>query len=174
LPRAPCRKFNLGDGMILIAATAVGFAIVRQMVGTTPQSIGMYHWHWVASLYGMPVVMAWSIGQFLIRLRQPRPRFRRLFRQPGTAAAVVAISMTTAWCLPFPIARLLGYGSPSDPGILLYSAITAGPGVLGAWSVLALSRTMRAERGWIDRAGIALGVGWIVLFVLALADINGH
>ncbi len=37
-----------------------------------------------------------------------------------------------------------------------------GAAVAGAWTVMALGRTWRIERGWIDRSGIALGLLWVI------------
>jgi len=171
MPRIPCRKFNLGDGMILIAATAVGFGIVRWIAETGSLVSTMHRWNVVAAAYAMPVIMIWSIGLFLIRLRQPRPAARRLFRQPGMAASVVAVPLAVAWCLPYPITQILGLWSRGDAGICLYCSITAGSGILAAWAVLAVSRSMRAESGWIDRLGIAVGLGWVILLSMGLVDI---
>jgi hypothetical protein len=37
--------------------------------------------------------------------------------------------------------------------------------VLGSWLALALSRRFRPERSWIDRAGRALGLYWVLLLL---------
>ena len=41
--------------------------------------------------------------------------------------------------------------------------------VTGAWLALWLAGMWRRERTWVDNLGIAVGVGWIALDVLAWA-----
>ncbi len=41
-----------------------------------------------------------------------------------------------------------------------------GFAVIASWVALALARRWRSERGWIDRAGRAVGLLWIVLLFL--------
>ena len=38
--------------------------------------------------------------------------------------------------------------------------------MIAAWLVLALAGRRRPVRGWVDGLGRAIGVGWIILFVI--------
>ena len=162
--------------MILVGATAVGFSIVRALFSLNLDQLTVHDWYFMPAACGMPMIFAWSSALVLARFRRPRPAFHRLFRQPGTMACVAGISLAATWCLPHLISRAFGYGYrlPVDALNLLYVPFAAGSGVLGAWSVLILSRTGRFERGWIDRAGIVMGLAWVAMLFLSLADIYCH
>jgi hypothetical protein len=139
---------------------------------------------WV--VLGWPVVAMWTLALAALRLRGPRPRARRLFAPPGVAACVVAAVMMAeeaVYTASLSISRFLQFPLPStaaglaDDGRwrqLTYWTIHAsvensiGFAVLAWWVALALARRWRPERGWIDRAGLAVGGLWIALVVLRL------
>jgi hypothetical protein len=98
-----------------------------------------------------------TFALLVIRLRRPRPRFRRLNRQPGFVACVAAgltLLLCGATSLP-----LLAHGKD------WVSFISYAPevcfAVVGAWLALALAGRWHTEPGWIDRMGLAVGVLWI-------------
>jgi hypothetical protein len=72
-----CRRFTLGDAMILIAAMAVGLALNRVLLESVPDGFTR-----VASVEGFieaivlvfPCFMAMTVASLLFRLRGPRPR----------------------------------------------------------------------------------------------------
>jgi hypothetical protein len=80
--------------MVLIAATAIGFAIARAYsLEILDYELGPYPvlpwilltiWTWI--LATLPIPVMWSIAVFLLHLRRPRPRLRALADQPGFAA----------------------------------------------------------------------------------------
>jgi hypothetical protein len=162
-----CRAFTLLDGMILVAATAGGFALWRLVVlpgidlimrDATPADFGRVY------LSAAPIVLMELVGFMVIRLRQPRPRFRRIMTQPGTVSSVAALTF-----LIFNAAFSFPAGIEMTPEVLWSDAFlptAAGSAVAMAWTVLALSRRCRRERGWIDAFGMILGCYWIIGAVL--------
>jgi len=93
------RKFNLLDAMILIAATAAGLALLRTFLASGRFFLGSPFQRRFEScvLSGIeaayPFLVMWTLALVILRLRQPRPRIRRLIRQPGMAACSVASMM---------------------------------------------------------------------------------
>ena len=166
MARIPCRKLNLVDGMILIGAAAGGFGLIRFLFDWELGPGSMTGWPADAALFVLPVVFALSIGLTIIRLRRPRPPIHRIFRQPGLAASAIAVGMTTFWCVPYPIALATKFAHYPDDQGMLFAPIPTGAAIVCAWALLAVTRTGRHERGWIDRLGIALGVCWIILFAM--------
>src|SRR4051794_18545675 len=103
----PCRPFTVLDAMILVAATAVGSSafldeiepwwdprvprdalfvnptsFLRGTESPTEWAVSVLFWTIVDVLRIRPMLVAWSYGAFLLRLRRPRPPMRRLARQP--------------------------------------------------------------------------------------------
>ncbi len=169
-PRAKrrCRPITVLDLMIVVAATAVGFALDRSL--PVLEHLGIPR-TWAVEL---PCLMAWTIAAFVIRLRRPRPVFRWLMRQPGAVATHVVMLLV-------PIAGAIGvvawvakgilnhYRVPTGnflplPLILIGAAAMAGAFVAGGWLSLALSGRRRTEAGWIDLLGRVVGTLWIVHF----------
>jgi hypothetical protein len=175
------RGMSILDGMILIGGTAIGFAAIR--LGDVTPYLGQYPtWSsalmaftnitsWLSTL--APVVALWSLSFILLRLRQPRPRRRRLFDQPGFVASVATAAglVFMGWLL-FP--ALLG----NQPGALwngqayvldawgttvVFSIMGCGGAVASSWMILAIGGRWRPEPGWIDRIGRGLGAYWIAM-----------
>src|SRR4051794_33073784 len=95
----PERPFNLVDGMILIAATCLGLAYLQAMPHLSPGGLADYPTlrekigraiMWVLYLL-MPWCFPWAGAVVVIRLRPPRPPWRRLALQPGFAACVAGV-----------------------------------------------------------------------------------
>jgi hypothetical protein len=197
------RRFLLSDAIVLVAATAAGFAVVRPYyatmklldfappLATAPPSSG-----WIRGLFGClvlsaPLLMAWTLAIFGLRLRQPRDRWSRLVRQPGFVAGLMA-ALVFAW-------RLIGFatmclrviGLPRlsistvrqgalsgswggwPPRHLLFETdhyldtmAMIGVAVAMSWIFLLASGRWRPERSWIDRTGRVLGWFWILMLPL--------
>jgi hypothetical protein len=106
------RKFNLFDAMVLVAANAAALALLRMFLveGRFFQGApfqGRFE-SWVLSGIeaAYPFLMTSTFALVILRLRQPRPRIRRLFRQPGMAACSAAAMMLVVQLLgivPFEI-----------------------------------------------------------------------
>lgn len=198
--RTGSRRPTLLDGMILVAATAVGLALAREETGWTLRHYLM-PWRaipleWVGTavydlvLATLPLPAAWSAGLLLIRLIGPRPALRRLTVQPG-AVALLAVGLALA-------SRLAGLAvltarvwlagpSPGIQGSLwsiprlslaIVDSVHVSSGwarslsvaVLVAWSLLALGGRWRPEPSWIDRAGRLLGAYWVAVVPISWFD----
>jgi hypothetical protein len=156
--------------MILIAATAGGLALWRwffmdelnrgrNTVFQYPvlKRIGAFY------LTGGPIVLVETLGFLTVRLRQPRPRWRRVMAQPGTVSCVAAMGF-----LMF-IAVFLGPVIAADRflevatnGLVEFLPTPVGGAVAMAWMILALSQRWRYEPGWIDTLGMMLGCYWVL------------
>lgn len=170
----PCRKFTLMDLMILVAATAFGFGLIRWsridfagffQLDPRDRPFPLRYFSRLAAHgvgYTMvPFLAPWTLGMLLIRLRRPRPERRRLFRQPGAAAlaaATLALVAEAVWFAGDSLHR-------TQPMMLMVAfsgwSHFCAFAVAGAWLTLALSGRWRGERGWIDRSGTWLGAAWI-------------
>jgi hypothetical protein len=161
--------------MILVAATAIGCGLVQWIgldAGGSYRAIGLLiNISWLA----MPLVASWTLAMIPIRLRGPRPRLRRLARQPGmmaSCAAGVAIAFIT---LIVVAVRLVLYVRGNDEQLdlglmemllLVFVPMSIGSAVTVAWVGLLFGRRWRAEPGWVDRLGRALGIFWIATGLL--------
>jgi hypothetical protein len=184
------RPITLFDLMILAAATALGLSLVRfgwprKVAGAwiftwplSPSNAGGYPSKiWVLPIAEraapfLPCLAAWT-GAFLVtRLRGPRPRRRRLLRQPGLVAAVAALSiLAIEWMLLIGSAWFDGRFNFMSPlrinefvanGVVLL-AHHAGWAVLVSWLTLVLIGQWHPERSWVDRWGRVLGCTWILV-----------
>src|SRR5687768_4597770 len=82
------RRFTMMDAMILVAASAVAFVIVRPVVDGPLMLRHEPGWaRYLAGFVGG--LVAWTPAVLFLRLRNPRPTIRRLSRRPGFAASVV-------------------------------------------------------------------------------------
>jgi len=172
--------FTLIDATVLIAATAVALVPIRYAYASgmlealpppwTPASVLsiVLELHWILA----PPLVTWSLAVWVLRLRQPRPRLRRLFRQAGMAATTAIL--LTVLLLLIKIFGLFGVAFVLDPNRfatsgdwLVFEAVIEYPrqhlgalcdAVLAVWLVLWLARVWRCEASWVDRVGRALGI----------------
>src|SRR5262245_48409691 len=89
----PKRYFTLVDAIILIAAAAVGLALLRpafnELKFLGEFMLGKSGWEGIAMsflyrlLYAPPLLIAWSVGTLALSLRQPRPPLHILTRSAG-------------------------------------------------------------------------------------------
>ncbi len=176
----PCRPFNIGDLMVLIAALApgsahlpsefmqIGFAVSR----LPPPDQWDRNWllealtgrSWAVTMVAgealnllIPFLLVLPLAQLLFRLRLPRPPLNQALLQPGTAASVTLVLCFLAL---FELSAL-GFLPPSP---LVRQAVGGGWVVL-AWVVLAISGRWQRVPGWIDRTGRAIGAAWGVTAV---------
>jgi hypothetical protein len=167
------RPLTLLDLMILLAAGAPGMVMLRPGFPTISSLFGwqswldvtlpgtgwMTHWNGGAGLtMDLMIDCTNAVLPFLVigttvilglRWVGPRPAWRTLVQQPGVAACAAAtvglFAMLWLWSYRFRLAVLL-------PGTLV--------GIV--WLGLAASRCWKSEPSWIDRAGRALGIAWLV------------
>jgi hypothetical protein len=172
------RKFTLIDAMVLIAATGIALVPVR-----------IFFWEslrfpdeWSAreildtslNLHVMlaPFAICLGCSLWLLRIKSPRPRLRRTFRQPGMAATTAAlVHLLLSWIglLIFVYVNRVSLNSLFELSLwirigMLPTALL-GATVSAVWAVLWLSGAWRSEPSWIDRAGRALGTYWVMTSV---------
>jgi hypothetical protein len=139
------------------------------------------------ALLTMPLVAALSLALILIRLTGPRPRFRRLARQPGlmalcasgVAMALIGLQLVVMVLQDFAFAgEGIGWEEIwAIPAWLIEEEKAApltscgGIAVLVSWITLLAGRQWRAKPTWADRLGRALGFCWI-LAAFAVASSN--
>jgi hypothetical protein len=112
------RRCTVLDVMVLVAATAIGLALVRSYslqamsmdFTPIPSVPRLMLTIWACILAAFPLPVLWSIALFALGLRPPRASLHRLVRQPGFVAAgavtlVAAIRLAGFLML---IARSLG------------------------------------------------------------------
>lgn len=185
----PGPKFRVIDALMLIAAVAIGLAWTRHFQhceaggesypdtegpgGPVPpfrHAFELANW-WVVSLsYCMAVV---TIAVLVLRLRgTPPKRLRALTRLPGLVAAG-AVALTVMGDLAYSATEvLIGVmsGRPHESLLqftyLYVSGQNAGVAVAVAWALLAASGRWRHEPGWLDSTGIALGIFWLLQWLL--------
>jgi hypothetical protein len=108
------RKLNLLDSMIIVAATAAGLALFRMFLAKGwffqgdffGGSFASYVLSGIEAIF--PFLAVWTFALVILGLRQPRPRIRRLVRQPGMAACFAASLMLVVQLLgivPFEVVR---------------------------------------------------------------------
>jgi hypothetical protein len=162
------RRLGILDVMILIAATAAGFALVHE-TGVFPRLSAPRKLRIpIAALEStVPLLVAWTPACLAINLRGPRPRWRSLARRPGLLACAVATFLLVASLLPLVhVAGSMDFASlPVAPRSRALYLGYPGCGVAGSWLVMAIGGSWRAEPTSIDRLGRALGVGWVLVHV---------
>jgi len=171
-------RFTILDGMAMVAAAAVGVALSRSYYGEVMsvariqgRPIDYRAWVYLATLLALPsaAALAWC------RLRRPFRPTRRLAREPGSVALLAVTVSVVAVVIDEVLMRTL----PGPPGTRFIGvpwrpligpagmlAILTGPAICAAWSLQWLAGYWRPQSTWIDRAGRALGVTWIIFFVL--------
>ena len=176
------RRFTLLDAMVLIAAAGIAFVPIRLFLWE--------NWHfpeersvpeiWRAGLEInvslVPLVLCLSAAILLLAMKKPRPNMRRAFRRPGIAACTVALVYAVLSAIGYAVFLHFSYALDravfdDQSSAMLWIRIgmqpifLVGGAIASVWIVMGLSGTWRAERSWIDRAGRALGVYWILLSV---------
>jgi hypothetical protein len=177
------RPFRIGDAMVLVAATAVAFALYRHG-GYHYTAFSTFGGTWEAWIFFwmqrvVPFPSLWSFAVFLISARDARHGRRRARRYCGVVAAhaaTLALAVVSLISSGFYLVHLLedqaairkmfshGTGSHHwSPFLNGPLEEIVGATVLGAWSALVATRRWWCEPSWIDRLGRALGFFWIAL-----------
>jgi hypothetical protein len=177
------RNFTLFDLVVLGVATAAGFQLFRYLdidlamstrpLGEMPLRRNLDQ----AVVSIIPFLIAWTFAFSFIRVRSPRPRWRRIARQPGMAGCI-AVSVGIVYELSWFGLTAIGQGVqsallwgflPSASASLRLFGDVACLWVAAAWMVLALGGWWRAGAGWIDRLGRFLCFAWIAIRLLEAA-----
>lgn len=170
-------RFTIADTIALVAAAAVGLTLARhhfEQVNSVRQfaPLGAYR-GWVHR--GALLVLPFSAALTWSRLRRPWRPARRLAREPGA----IAVLATAVSLLAILADEVLSQTLPGPPGTqrvaiiwkplinpAMRLALLPGPAVLVAWATQWLGGRWRLRPGWIDRFGFALGLIWVLLFLL--------
>lgn len=162
----PRRRVTLADLLLLIAAVGVASALDRAILvgqGLRGSPASMLS---VTVTGACWVALALSIALIPIRLRRPRPEWALLRDRPGFVASIAALSgLVLETINDLPAMSRYPHGVES----WLYSTpfpTNIAPLVAVSWLVLALGGRWSTGPGpdWVDRAGLALGVLWLVAF----------
>ena len=146
-----------------------------------------FAWDWdlfdqialVLLIFATPVAVAMTLGVLAIRLRMPRPRWRRLSRQPGVVACL-ALALSWVAAGAYTVGNVLsnhptaGTAPGLPPGttfvrssasfleeFAVFGSVLGGFAVVVAWSTLVLVGRWRLEPTWLDRLGRLIGVAWV-------------
>jgi hypothetical protein len=174
------RNFDRLDAIILVAASAAGFALIR-VIGlgfSKHRFLVAVPAHYVISenliSATVPFLTSWTLAFLVIRMRRPRHPLQSIFRQPGTLACIAAsLGLVYEFLWMLLIGLVLGipraYMKGFLPGAwwLFGSYITpVFLWVAGAWLTLAIGGWWRSEPSWVDRLGRVLGLGWILAMLV--------
>jgi hypothetical protein len=184
------RRMSLLDAILLVGSAAVGLGIFELVHRTLFKG-----WIWIAdrgvpniqswstlealvtcsgiTTFLLPVVAPWTFLLILLRTRSPRPSWRRIWRQPGMAACLVAVF---AWL--WTVVALL-FAMNVGNVALSRRAITpaqwaqkylsdevfmyVGLAVASVWIVQCMSGRWRRSADWIDLMGRVVGLLGIVI-----------
>ena len=180
------RRFTVADGMVLVAASAVGLGLLHAHLVNYNQYIyykykyGYEYPDWArrlpdrhrvaeASLF----LATWSLAVLLLQLRKPRLPLRRLVHRPGFAACLAATVGVALWPVIHVrrIVSLVFLGDHAAPYMALSFAeglsSPIGTAIGATWLSLAIGGRWRLrEPDWRGRLGRLLGWAWLILFVL--------
>jgi hypothetical protein len=179
------RRFSVLDVMILVAATALGFAVIGRC---SPEWYNNLLWpyrpipqatwlHWSAvvfprwAIYLSPLPAAWTFAALLLRFRSPRPPWRRLLAQPGAVASTAATMLILIGVVQY-LSDENQRSWHNFPYESTCYSLTSGVGL--AWLIQAVSRCWRAELTWVDRLGRGLGLYWISMVPLIVFATYGQ
>jgi hypothetical protein len=195
------RRFTLLDAMIVVATVALALAATRWKYAGFAWFWGLDREGWTpgavlrrtvtVAAFALPGLFAATLAVVLARLARPRPPLRRVALQPGSAACATALLAIAAEAVAYAARQAyywLGRGKFLEDfrrwldymgvlgafttEVLIRSTYAVGYAVAATWVVLALGRRCRPERSWIDRAGRAVAVAWIVTAFLFWLDRN--
>jgi hypothetical protein len=165
------RSFTLLDCIILIAFTALGFALWRDGLDqllTARAEARSARFYWYNSIKFSYVLVAWSLALLVLSLRRPIPRLRRLAVRPAFLVGMVVLVDLCAKALGYLVAMGIG-GADTVPlkGAKMFLLIQ-GPIEVG----LALTITLGLQGltfgrlrliAWLDFAGRCLALLWMTL-----------
>lgn len=173
-------RWGLRDMAIVVAGLAACMALARAYYleaisiryVETPMIRGLTYRQWVV---WVDVTLA-PIAAMLVVLRLTRPgaSWRRATREPGFVAALAACLL---WIIAI-VQLLIGLALPEFPGLrrsndpnwlssIGFAMIcTVGPVILVLWLIQAIGGRWRPRPDFIDRAGRALGICWILLDII--------
>lgn len=190
------RPFGLLDAVALILGLAVSLGSIRictdSWAGIDPDLDGRDPWRasfpgerlWLdAWTWGFVALTPPTIAFTALALRRPRPSVGELCRKPGFvagAAVSAAWAVAAGWIVALLFVRYafqwrLGFWLLFLPPLYFHLALALGlPSAIGiavaaCWALQWRDDRWRPDRGWLDRAGIALGGCWVALPICEVA-----
>jgi hypothetical protein len=170
------RPFNKTDLTIILAALVLGLILILLILKFSSPYDPLWSkpahfldWlQWITAWLGasVPLLLALTISQVIIRLRPPRPSLPLCLHEPGFVAC---FSATTTAVVVAPVALQFADRSMTDwfatMLLLLQNVILTVAGITLAvsWLVLILRRDWRSNPHWTDRFGRSVGTLWIIL-----------
>ena len=169
------RRFTLLDALILIAATAVGFACARLATNWAHSyyaflnpNVGWLRFQ-IGAGYSVILLTAWSFTLLALATRARPSSLPQSLQVPGTAACamsmVALISALLAKALWASTHRSVAL-HPANWADVGSWGPHAGMAVAAAWLVLAACGRWQRTADWIERAGRGVGIGWITLGIV--------
>ncbi len=181
MPPSTRRRITLLDLLILIAATALGLALLRicmsglraQTLSRRPGSLAISYIT-AAETYASALMAPWSVALLVLSLREPRPPVHRLARRQGFIACA-APTTGLVLCLTLHLTQSAMVKLTLDAGSIwritdtfaIYASLMVG----GAWLAFSLGARWRNETNWVGWAGRILGIGWISLLLFGFLRI---
>jgi hypothetical protein len=163
------------DAMVLIGATAVGFADARAgvrrvdsfyaLLNPDPLRLRFY----TGAIYCSAFLTVFSFALLAVACRGGPGNLRRSLQQPGTAACGVStfavLSLLLAKVLWASADRALASHPTSWADLSSWGAHVGGA-VAAAWLVLIGCGLWRRASDWIEWAGRGVGAGWIAFGII--------
>lgn len=176
------RPLTLFDLLILVAATGTGFGLIRAfsyVEGLRSPAVGPFDRQSIPVVAGL-ILKTLSLGTLAASLVAPRPRIRRLSRQPGFLAGVAVaanilfqgLSRGIPWLVhgaPHPI---LWWNRAHNLLASLCLPSFVAQSIMLAWAVGLLHGFSR-RNDWVERLGRALGWIWIAFWIALASGVLG-
>ena len=185
-----CRRMSLLDAILMVGSAAVGLGLFELSHRTLFKGLiwiadrgfpNIQSWSTLEALvtcsditvFLLPVIIPWTFLLILLRMQSPRPSWRRIWRQPGMAACLVAVFawLWTAVALLLAmnvehVARARRVITPAEwaqkylsDEVFMY----VGLAVAAVWVVQYASGRWRRSADWIDMMGRVVGALWIAI-----------
>jgi hypothetical protein len=188
MPPIPRRRMTLLDATLLVGSAAVGLGLYEMAHRTffkgwiwlTDQGVpDVRTWSSMEAIvtlsditvFVIPVVASWTVLLLLLRMRAPRPSWRRIWRQPGMAACLAVV---LGWCwtmlvlmLAMNVNRIARSSKTITADAWLQKYLSdevfmyVGLAVAAVWVMQYLSGRWRKPVDWIDCYGRIVGACWI-------------
>jgi len=176
MPNPTLRRFTVIDGMVLVAALAVGLFLGRKfgsrvfVIDADPDN---------RITYLVCLALSVNLALLALSLMHPRPPRREWAAQPGVSAGL-AVVMSFAFFILYGVGtegiehgfegvnEFVSRVEDEFEESLEYtytSSLTFGA-VGSVWISTALVGAWRAEKTWLDRAGRVLGIFWLFLWTV--------
>lgn len=161
--------FRISDGLILIAAVAVGLAGARLWLSLQDPVNGYTLDQFVPAI--APLLMALSSAVLFVGISCERKRFRASTAEPGMAAAIVTLIgalLTTCHATAFHLLKHRSYEIIAIETVW-FLASYAGSMILTLWLWMWISERWQPVTNWLGDVGRGIGAAWIVLGILSVA-----